>query len=312
MKKLLLIVLLSILTDHVLIAQNVSGKWYGVGKVELANGASNAYMSELVLEQKGKSVTGFLNYYFRDSLFSNKISGSFDAASRTLIINATNIIFHKAINTETGVDCTMSGRFVLRIAKAESVLTGIMFANKSFKYTCPDINFKLKKENYKEELDATIPITKNEIEEKDETVALVSSTEKTNVTINSEVIDVPKKEAFEKRAKTYTKEFQITNKEIRLEFYDNGAVDGDSISVFWNNKLILPSARLETSAIVLNIQYDESLPFNELSMFAESLGKIPPNTAVLVIYDGKTRHEVLMSSDFNKTSTIKLYKQKIL
>lgn len=312
MKKLLLIATLFICTNCLIQAQNVTGKWYGVGKVELANGASNAYMSELIMEQRGKAITGFLNYYFRDSLFSNKISGSFDAASRTLILNSTQIIFHKSVNTETGVDCNMSGRFILRIAKAESVLTGIMFANKSFRYTCPDINFKLKKENYKEELDATIPITKNEAEEKEATASLITIPEKTTIATTPEVIDIPKKEAFEKRAKTYTKEFEITNKEIRLEFYDNGAVDGDSISVFWNNKLILPSARLETSAIVLNIQYDESLPYNELSMFAESLGSIPPNTAVLVIYDGKRRYEILMSSDFNKTSTIKFYKQKIL
>jgi hypothetical protein len=72
-----------------------------------------------------------------------------------------------------------------------------------------------------------------------------------------------------------------------LEFYDNGAVDGDSISVFLNNKLVLPASRLENTPLVLNITYDDNLPFNELSMFAESLGTIPPNTAVLVIYDGK-------------------------
>jgi hypothetical protein len=57
----------------------------------------------------------------------------------------------------------MSGRFILRIAKAESVLTGILFANKNFKYTCPDINFKLKKETFTA-IDPTIPITKNEVE----------------------------------------------------------------------------------------------------------------------------------------------------
>ena len=111
---------------------------------------------------------------------------------------------------------------------------------------------------------------------------------------------------------THQKRYDILEKEIRLEFYDNGAVDGDSISVFLNNKLVLPASRLENTPLVLNITYDDSLPFNELSMFAESLGTIPPNTAVLVIYDGKKRYEVLMSSDFNKSSTIKLNRTKYL
>ncbi|MCU0322152.1 MAG: hypothetical protein MUE72_07005, partial [Chitinophagaceae bacterium] len=157
---LLIVFLISIVQNTQ--AQNVTGKWYGIGKVELQDGGSNAYMSELIVEQKGKHITGFLNYYFRDSLFTNKITGSFDAPTRTLLLNATNIIFHKSVNTNTGVDCAMSGRFILRIAKTESVLTGIMFANKNFRYTCPDINFKLKKEAFQEEIDATIPITKAE------------------------------------------------------------------------------------------------------------------------------------------------------
>jgi len=314
MNKLVLFFCCFICTFYATQAQNVTGKWYGVGKVELQNGASNAYMSELILEQKGKNISGLLNYYFRDSLFSNKISGSFDAASRTLVLNSTQIIFHKSSNTNTGVDCAMSGRFVLRIAKAESVLTGVMFANKSFRYTCPDINFKLKKENFQESLDATIPITKNETDNTDS-----SSTPTVATIVQPQIVAAPiaiedsiKKEAFVKREKVYTKEFEITSKSVRLEFYDNGAVDGDSISVLFNNQLVLPMARLENSAIVLNLSYDESLPYNELSMFAESLGSIPPNTAVLVIYDGTRRYEVLMSSDFKKSSTIKLYKRKFL
>ncbi len=294
-------------------AQNVSGKWYGVGKVEAVNGGSNSYMSELQLEQKGKYVSGILNYYFRDSLFSNAITGTFDAENRTLILHSTNIIFHKSSNTNNGVDCEMSGRFILRIAKAESVLTGILFANKNFKYTCPDINFKLKKETFTEAIDPTIPITKNEVEKKDTIIATtVAALPKVVTPISIFPLEKEKSEAFVKREKVYTKEFDILEKEIRLEFYDNGAVDGDSISVFLNNKLVLPASRLENTPLVLNITYDDNLPFNELSMFAESLGTIPPNTAVLVIYDGKKRYEVLMSSDFNKSSTIKLNRRKYL
>ena len=75
------------------VAQNVSGQWYGVGKVDM-QGSSNSYLTELVLVQKGKSITGELNYYFRDSLFSNKITGSFDAATRTLVVNATKLIYY--------------------------------------------------------------------------------------------------------------------------------------------------------------------------------------------------------------------------
>lgn len=288
------------------IAQNVSGQWYGVGKVDM-QGSSNSYLTELVLVQKGKTITGELNYYFRDSLFSNKITGSFDAATRTLIINATKLIYYKATNTVTGVDCPMSGQFILRIAKAESVLTGTMFAGKDFRFTCPDINFKLKKQTDKVDDDLTVPITKNEVKAEDTVVtkAAVVTTEKPITTEEKTVTD-----EFVKREKIFTKEIEITNSELQLEFYDNGAIDGDSISVFFNNKLVLPKSLLNHRAIRFKVQYNDNLPYNELSMFAESLGFIPPNTAALVIYDGTKRHEILMTSDFNKNSTIKLVKRK--
>jgi hypothetical protein len=287
-------------------AQNVTGQWYGVGKVELS-GSSNSYLSELVLIQKGKSVTGELNYYFRDSLFKNKISGNFDAASRTLELNTTNLIYYKTSNTLTGVDCPMSGQFILRIAKTESVLSGVLFSNKDFRYTCPDINFKLKKHTDKED-DNTIPITKTEIKTED-TVAIKQPTailaeEKLAPEIKQTINE------FAKREKIFAREIEVVNDELKLEFYDNGAIDGDSISVFLNNKIILAKSKLDHRAIRLTIHLNNDLPYNELSMFAESLGYIPPNTAALIIYDGTKRYDLLMTSDFTKSSTIKLTKKK--
>ncbi len=294
-------------TAQTSVAQNVSGQWYGVGKVDM-QGSSNSYLTELVLVQKGKSITGELNYYFRDSLFSNKITGSFDAATRTLVVNATKLIYYKATNTVTGVDCPMSGQFILRIAKAESVLSGTMFAGKDFRFTCPDINFKLKKQTDKEDDELTVPITKNDIKAEDTVVAkpaIVIAPEKPLTTEEKSATD-----EFVKREKIFAREIEITNNELQLEFYDNGAIDGDSISVFFNNKLVLPKALLNHRAIRFSVAYNDNLPYNELSMFAESLGFIPPNTAALIIHDGTKRYEILMTSDFSKNSTIKLVRKK--
>ena len=67
---------------------------------------------------------------------------------------------------------------------------------------------------------------------------------------------------------------------------------------------------LTHDAIKLNLPINDSLPFNEISMFAENVGLIPPNTAVLILYDGETRYEIQMSSDFDKTATIRLKRKK--
>lgn len=116
--------------------------------------------------------------------------------------------------------------------------------------------------------------------------------------------------ALLKRGKLFTKELEVDNNQLRLEIYDNGQIDYDSVSLFLNNKLILGKSLLNHKAIRLTIELDPNLEFNELSMLAENLGMIPPNTAALIIYDGKIRYETLLTSDFSKSATIKLVKKK--
>jgi hypothetical protein len=298
MKKAVLLFGLMIGLITTLHAQQVTGSWFGVGKVDLP-GSSNTYMSELVLTQKGKQVTGLFNYYFRDSLFSNKITGSFDAVTRKLTINKTQLIHHSSANTITGIDCPMSGEFILRISKVESVLTGSLFSTKDFRFTCPPINYKLKLNNDTSTVETTPePEPVKDTVVAPEKVVEVSPEEKEKTAIHL------------KRGKEYIKEIVVSNPVIKLEFYDNGAIDYDSISVFFNNKMVLPKTMLSHRAIRFSVTLNTALPFNELAMFAESLGMIPPNTAAVVLYDGTKRYDVLLTSDLNKTATIKLIYKK--
>ena len=102
----------------------------------------------------------------------------------------------------------------------------------------------------------------------------------------------------------------MTGNSVRLELYDNGEIDYDSVSLYLNSKKILPKTMLTHKAIKLNIELDPSLEYNELSMFAENLGTIPPNTAALILYDGKIRYEAIMTSDLKKNATIRIRKKK--
>ena len=40
-------------------------------------------------------------------------------------------------------------------------------------------------------------------------------------------------------------------------------------------------------------------------MYAENLGSIPPNTAVMIVTDGGKRYEVLIASDLKKSGVIR-------
>jgi hypothetical protein len=113
-------------------------------------------------------------------------------------------------------------------------------------------------------------------------------------------------ESFTKRAPVLNKVLEVESDSVRLSFYDNGDIDGDSISVFVNNHLVLKHQELAAKAFNLFLRLDSSLAVNEISMFAENLGKYPPNTALMVVTDGKNRYEVFMSSSLTETATIRL------
>lgn len=110
---------------------------------------------------------------------------------------------------------------------------------------------------------------------------------------------------FEKRKADVLKTIQIENENFKVDLYDNGEIDGDSISVFYNNRLILSHKRLSDKPITLNLSIPDGDNINELTMYAENLGEIPPNTALMVVTDGDKRYEVRISSDLKNSGTIR-------
>ena len=87
--------------------------------------------------------------------------------------------------------------------------------------------------------------------------------------------------------------------------YDNGEIDGDSISLLFNGNLILSHKRLSDKALRLKLEIDKDKDINELIMYAENLGTIAPNTALMVVNDGDNRYEVRISSDLQKSGVIR-------
>lgn len=117
-------------------------------------------------------------------------------------------------------------------------------------------------------------------------------------------------ESFTKRAVVLNRVLEVESDSVRLSFYDNGEIDGDSISVFVNQHLALKHQELAAKALTFFLRLDSTLETNVISMFAENLGKYPPNTALMVVTDGKNRYEVFMSSSLTENATIQLKRKR--
>jgi hypothetical protein len=122
--------------------------------------------------------------------------------------------------------------------------------------------------------------------------------------IKSHHIITPTVKGFQSRRKDIVKTITIEQPTFNLSFYDNGEIDGDSISVFYNGKIVLSHQRLTDKPISLTLSLDKNAPENIITMYADNLGTIPPNTALMIVTDGNKRYEVRIESDTEKSGSV--------
>ncbi|MFL5740672.1 MAG: hypothetical protein ACJ75B_10675 [Flavisolibacter sp.] len=97
---------------------------------------------------------------------------------------------------------------------------------------------------------------------------------------------------------------------LRLDFYDNAEVDGDSITVLVNKKIVVTHQRLTTKPITIFLTIDLNNTFQEIEMVAENLGSIPPNTAMLIITAGSKKYQLFLSSTESKSAMVRFVYDK--
>ncbi|HSF46000.1 MAG TPA: hypothetical protein VLA58_08310 [Chitinophagaceae bacterium] len=116
-------------------------------------------------------------------------------------------------------------------------------------------------------------------------------------------------EKFVERKKILVTEIPVVGDSIKLNFYDHGEIDGDSISLFLNGKLIYQHVLLKASPFQFTIAVSDLQNENELIMVAENLGSIPPNTSLMIVWVNGVRHEARLESSENTSAMINFKKQ---
>src|SRR5579871_3183319 len=127
---------------------------------------------------------------------------------------------------------------------------------------------------------------------------------------SEELADVQKNIHLEHRSIDLKKTITVDSSKIKLQFYDDAEVDNDTITVLINNKVLLYRQRLTEKPLTL---YFNAFPGTEyeLVMYADNLGTIPPNTALMVVIAGSQKLDVYLSSTEQKSAAVKfLYKPK--
>ncbi len=113
------------------------------------------------------------------------------------------------------------------------------------------------------------------------------------------------------RTNELLKTLTVNHTSIEIRIYDDGAIDNDTVSVFYDNKKIISNARISDQPVTAVITVSPSDHPHQLVMVAENLGDIPPNTSLLVVKDGDKRYEERIISNEQKNVVVNFVYKKI-
>jgi hypothetical protein len=308
MKKLIVLVALLYSIGASSQNQSVFGYWYGFGNAK-SKTSTNNYLVELILQPEKGYVKGILNYYFKNSFRSVQVKGNYNSTTRLLSLYNIPLTYH-ASNNNMEVDCMMTLQATLRVAKAGSNLIGAFMGLPEYKYTCVDINFNLALNADISKQDSVLKALREYKETYQVWKPSAFDTLPSVNIVQRKVVNYVVENQFKARPTVIANEIEVESDSVKVDFYDNGEIDGDSISVFFNDQLLAFSQRLSSRSIHFNLALDTSRAFNDLSMFADNLGSIPPNTALMIVTDGKKQHEIRLTSSLDKTAAIRIRKKK--
>jgi hypothetical protein len=109
---------------------------------------------------------------------------------------------------------------------------------------------------------------------------------------------------LENRTNELVKQIIVEHDSIVVNLYDNGDIDGDSVTLIYNDSIITTHQRLSDKAVTFILKVKPGNFKNDLVMYAENLGSIPPNTALMVITDGTKRYEINVSSSKDRNGVV--------
>ncbi len=150
----------------------------------------------------------------------------------------------------------------------------------------------------------TQPVITTVVPEKKETIT-APPVVKVNPEVKKPEVDVTSKAAvIAGRKSEFSQVVNFKSDSLVLSLYDNGEIDGDTVSVFMNGEVLMSHQGLKASAIKKTIYITPGNEDFSLVLFAENLGKYPPNTGLLVVRDGDEVYNLRFSSDFQKNAGI--------
>lgn len=307
-------------------AQQVTGVW---------NGRISGKKAELKIVQKGDSLTGTSYYYESAASYRRySIKGYIDPQTNSLVWWDDQLIENKGANKNPQLsvaDFNCPGGGVMKLegksgpkenkdgGKGEVLLSKVRGPSFPDEWDYVIDHFTIGgNDPYLIDSIETIaarPLPPQPLRRKEEsrpTVIAPPSPGMASIPPPAEKKNIPQtiEEKYTARKKTFALEIPVEGDSIQIRFYDNAEIDGDSISLFLNDKMIFTHVRLSDKPYTITLPVKELGTVTALTMVAENLGAIPPNTSYMVAIVGNKRYDAQLASTENSSAMIRLRKKQ--
>lgn len=118
-------------------------------------------------------------------------------------------------------------------------------------------------------------------------------------------LDAPEDIVEEKVKVEVAYEIPIKNRKFTVSVRDYNKIDDDVLSLKFGDHWVLTEHKLTGKNKTIDLTLTGFSM--DLIMFANSIGKIPPNTAAVVIDDGVSKQEIKLKADFESSDAIRIY-----
>jgi hypothetical protein len=258
-------------------SDDLNGIWKGT-LTQGPGGCYPQYFLELQINFSNDQVSGkAYDYYDRRHFVKMSFSGRYNPQTHRLVL-----IENKVLEADVPGDCAPCIKtYDLNYSKkgAEELLTGDWKGQISGQRSaCPPGKIQLKKSPTSD-----FPV---DIDQPD-----------TLATLQRSLHLAP-------RATELVKTVILGSPAIKIELYDNGEIDHDTVTVMINNKLLVYRQMLTDRPLTVNFNAFPGTEY-ELVMYADNLGTIPPNTALMMVTAGDRKIEVFLSSNEQKSAAVR-------
>jgi hypothetical protein len=271
MRRIFIFIILKLLV-FCAVSQEINGYWKGRLVME-PGGCFPVYNIEFQIQIAGNRITG-TSYHYSDTsnYVKEEFEGQYDPVSKALNMEEQKVaVFHIPPDC---IPCIKKYALAYFSDGKEEQLRG-SWSGKTMdgKSTCPPgtiVMTRIQKSAFKPEVRPELIARKNEL----------------------------------------VREIFVDTGSIQLDFYDNGQIDGDTISVYVNNTPVVSRKLLTTKPVTIFVPIDFQKPQQEVIMVGENLGSIPPNTALMIINANDKRYQLFLTSDDKKNALVRFTYRK--